>query len=194
MKEQQDFDFFAWRDRMNAYAEDRIPIDVKIHIAHNVIKSTIPDSTDEDALLYFDSEFQPNTNEIEKSLRYANIENELRMMFDGELKQDEWKKRARAHHEGLVPILLANFNQDEITDFLMGMQVDDMILDTSAALWLVVGESLWGRRIRNAYLPSIISLLSVDPETGKFEDISHNLFDGSNDAVDTVNKLLGKKD
>jgi len=190
-RDNSDFDFFAWRDRMRVYAEDRIPIDAKIQIAHNVIKTQIPHGTDEDATLYFDPEFQPNARELDKSIRYGQIENELRMLFDGTIKQEEWEKRAQKHHEGIIPILLQNFTSAEITDFLMGMQVEDLVLDMSAAIWIVGGESLWGRRIRNAYIPSIVSLLSVDPDTGNYEDISHNLFDNNLDAVDALKKLLG---
>lgn len=190
-RDNSDFDFFAWRDRMRMYAEDRVPTDVKIQIAHNVIRTQMPNSTPEDATLYFDPEFQPNAQELDKSIRYGQIENELRMLFYGTIKQEEWERRAKKHHEGIMPILIQNFTSDEITDFLMGIQAEDITLDTSAAIWIVGGESLWGRRIRNAYIPSIVSLLSVDPNTGNYEDISHNLFDNNLDAVDALKKLLG---
>lgn len=192
-RDNSDFDFFAWRDRMRGYAEDRIPTDVKIQIAHNVIRTQIPNSKDEDATLYFDPTFQPNANELEKSLRYVAIERELKNVFDGDINKEEQVLRSKRHHDEILKILNANFTQEEILDFCMGIELKDIVLDASSALWILGSESLWGRRLRNSYLPGMVTLLSFDEETGKGEDVTHVLFDNETDAVDSINKLFGKE-
>lgn len=186
-------DAMYWIDR---FQEDspRLDEDKKYELTRSLLVHAIP-LQPEEADLFLRT--NPNSAEVNDALRYSGIERKVahaysarRDLFDGPIQIGKFLADFRA-------ILNEFYKPGELDEiiYFSGGNHEQIGL---AVMWLVGGNHPTYRRIRNAYLPEITSLVEVytSPE-GKpsgVRDITHTLFDGEQDAVSQIEKLLGIKE
>lgn len=135
---------------------------------------------------------------LDGMLRYASAERKIDLYFNGGSK-------VGIHSEDLAESRQRSdtFRQafkEELEGIYALKDLDEVISvmgpgDEAYVVQLLVGHShpLW-RKIRNAYIPGMTSLINRNyNEDGNFvrgEDVSHTLFDGQKDAVDEIENLI----
>lgn len=176
-----------WIDR---FQEDRYKLEEgkKIELTRALLIHGIP-LQPEDADFFLSA--NPNSTEIDKAQHYSSIERKVARAYSA--------RKGLFNDSKLRDRFLADF-RTILTGFYTQGELDEIIpyIDNGEALvvmMLVGGSHPASRRIRNAYLPEITSLVEVhiSPE-GKHlggRDITHALFDGEGDAVSQIERLIG---
>lgn len=134
---------------------------------------------------FLDPDVQDNPDP-EKLLLYSLAEQKIANFYNGPLEDnpEDFAQRMRR----FLPVFRENlkglYSDEEMDKFISYMKSRS---DASLVSRILVGHRHWIiRRVRNAYLPGMTNLIVG----GK--DITHTLFDGPDDAVSQIEKLLGE--
>ncbi|HVZ12423.1 MAG TPA: hypothetical protein VG965_05315 [Patescibacteria group bacterium] len=155
--------------------------------------------TDDQLSAFVLSSDQLGTAHMEDVMRYATAEASIALSFNGGSKVGVFaedpevaKRSVSAMKEAIkAEVLYPADSQD------MGMFIDSLTpMDVPFLISEIVGTThpLW-RRIRNAYIPGMVDVVTVQyDDVGNLvsaENKTGELFDGNDDAVDVVEKLMG---
>ena len=143
---------------------------------------------DADFFLSYDL-YSPNKNPDEL-LRYSVVERVVGTHYacGTEMSEEESQQRTANFIADFGTIMDDAFSPKEIRGFteLMGSGDEMFVL-----IKLVGPRHHAVRRIRNAYLPMITDFTAVDIATGQGRNITHTLFNGSMDPVETIDRIVG---
>lgn len=170
---------------LDDFVKNSVSDTVKKDLLNNLMRTMIPECSEEDAALFLDTEFHPNASEPEKSLRFSQIERQIADLYNGNFNSRDSKayaERLQAHHEGATAIIKNNFTTEEFKKFFPPGVSTNVLLDPGFVLVALGSSSFWGRRIRNAYLPTTITVVGSRKSFG----------DGPIDSVGSLDKLQGK--
>lgn len=185
-----------WLQRLPIDGESDILNDHKKQILVKSALETIITSASDDIDLFLNPS-QLNEEDLDRVLKVADIEKEIANFFGGspEFKYGgkEQERRFIAFLETFRTVTSGLYipeEQDEICNFIKP-PADAMFI----TMTMIGRNHPLTRRIRNAYLPAITSLIQVNvSDEGEItggKDITHTLFDGSRDASDEIDRLLG---
>ncbi len=124
---------------------------------------------------------------LEDITQYAIVEGKIAEVYSA-AHPENWAGRT-AYLESIRNSLDGFYTPSELNE------IQTHILSTRDAdaltTWLA-GDHYGFRRIRNAYLPEITDLISIDTETGRSQDLTDSLFaEGLDDAVSRIDRILG---
>lgn len=130
----------------------------------------------------------PNAEDLAKATRFSGIERKVALAYTRQRAFDNSGRR-----EGFLNdfrTILGGFYAKDELDEMIPYMVDGG--EGLAVKWLVGLDHPTVRKIRNAYLPEITSLIDVSPkgEILGTEDETYKLFDGEEDAVTQIERLL----
>lgn len=166
----------------------------------SLVKAILADHcllTQKELSLFLDPNFSPSSEDINKTLIYAEAEKKIGDFYSASFPEErtpEYENLERHHKEFVTDfgkILEKFYTNTEVSEiFACGMIWEDDLITRR----LVNSDYFAYRRIRNAYLPRISTFLtgSVDGNGKIVElyDSTHLLFDGPNDAVSQIEKVL----
>lgn len=140
----------------------------------------------DDINFFFDRNLVPTAQDPEMALKFSRIEQQVGISFDsGTSGWDEERYQERNER------FLGSF-RTTLKDFYTEKELDELLSCAGKheqgllVMLLLGGNHFMQRRIRSAYLPMITSLIEV----GGRGDITYTLFDGKEDAVDQVDRLV----
>lgn len=175
---------------INQFQKDslRLGDDKKYELTRTLLIHAIPLQPDEADIFL---RTNPNPTEMDMTLRYSGIERKVahaygarRELFDNSERIERFLRDFRA--------VLDGFYTQEDLDEIISYTGPNQSQISSVVMWLVGRNHPTSRRIRNAYLPEITTLIEVGERETR--DVTHTLFDGEGDAVNQIeNKILGNK-
>lgn len=157
--------------------------------------------TPEELSIFLDPTFVPTSADVDKTLRYSVIEKKVARFYNGSpsKKKAPEQDKLRQHNEGFIADskkalegFYTNEEIDELFSYCKAVE-DHLILNM-----MLVGSDFYAvRRIRNAYIPGMTTLITgtID-EKGKVRNLqnsTHLLFQGQENAVSQLEGMLGKK-
>lgn len=176
-----------WLER---FAEDSKVIDEKTK--QQLVKTLFVDFLGldgDDIEFFFNPDLIPNAQDPEEALKFATIEKQVGISYDSgisEWNDLKYEERHQLFVNSFREILGSIYNQKELDEIIgcMGKEEEGFLV-----MQLLGKDHFARRRIRNAYLPMITSLVQLGGE-----DLTHTLFDGEGDAVDQIERLVGRPD
>lgn len=147
----------------------------------------------------FLSDTPPHAGNIDHSLSYSSAEKKVADFYGGMPEPEvgtpehfELARRAKDFRSGFEDLFRSFYNVQEMGEIFSfgyrdGSPVSSRLSDASFITVYLGGPSLL-RKVRNAYLPTITDVLRED-ENEQLKDVSHEFFDGPEDAVSQVEKL-----
>ncbi|MEK7185923.1 MAG: hypothetical protein AAB675_00985 [Patescibacteria group bacterium] len=176
-----------WLER---FAEDSKAIDEETK--QQLVKTLFVDFLEldrDDIEFFFNPDLIPNAQNPEEALRFATIGERVGMSYDSGTSgwdDSRYEERHQLFINSFREILGNIYDRkelDEITEY-MGKGDESFLV-----MQLLGRDHFAQRRIRNAYLPMITSFVQVGGG-----DLTHTLFDGEGDAVDQIERLVGRPD
>src|SRR3989344_1779041 len=183
MPNQQGRDIGYWAKRLR---EDgpRLKQESKLNVVRASLVHTTHLSKDEIDLFLSPKESLSNPENL---MQYAIIERKVADIFSGGFPEN-WENRIN-YLADLRMALVGFYTQPEIDELQAHIKTDRDV--TCLTAWLA-GDHYGFRRIRNAYLPEITDLISVDLKTGQGRDVTNELFvEDGEDAVSKIERILG---
>lgn len=160
--------------------------------------------TPEELSVFLNPEFTPTAEKLDETFRYTNAERKIANYYNSSFPQEgtqaykEWKQRHDDFKNDFKQqaLTIGFYEKDEIDEILSYTTVTD---DFLIVIRLVGNDFYAMRRIRNAYIPGMVTAVSVVAEVVddkhariiQAEDITHTLFDREEDAVTQLERSLG---
>jgi hypothetical protein len=174
-----------WGSRLR---EDKTRLDkaTKLNLIRGYLLYTTPLEKEEVDLFLAPSD---EISDPEALMQYSITEGKIAEIFSSEFEAD-WIRKQQ----------YLDFFRDCLGRFYTPSELDEIVSHIHSArdanaltVWLAGDHYAW-RRIRNAYLPEITELVSIDTETGQGEDLTGILFaEGPEDSVSRIERLLGRR-
>jgi len=182
-------DTHYWIDRLQADS-GRLSEDKKYQLIKSLLVHEVPLEADE-VDFFFNT--NPNAENLDNATLFSGIKRKVALAYTRQRAFDNPERREGFLNE-FRAILKGFYTKDELDEIIPYM-VDGG--EGLAVKWLVGLEHPAVRKIRNAYLPEITSLIRVDiTPQGRIlgaEDETHILFNGSEDAVSQIERIVGVK-
>lgn len=167
----------------------RLSEDKKYRVIKSLLMHEVPLSSD-DADFFISA--NPKPDDFGGTVRFSGIERKVALSYSSSQRTINEQPRRNKFFEEFKDALKGFYKEEELEELATYM-VDGG--EGLAVKWLVGLNHPAVRRIRNAYLPEITSLVRIDIDNQgnviAVEDETPKLFNGREDAVAQIEKILG---
>ncbi len=180
------------RDRISYWAKrfredcSKLEDNKKISLVKSFLQYSIPLQKDE-ADFFMDE--NPDSKDMDKLVRYSGIEAKIETAFNSTFNSSS----GLFNNPGAIENFWDDFRKiltgfytkeelDEIASFAYNDDVGLIVMD-------LAGPDDYFRKIRNAYLPGMTDFIGIDLSGGG--SVNYTLFDGKEDAVSQIERILG---
>lgn len=179
-------DLHYWFNRVQEDSR-KLSDDKKYQLTKSLLIYTVPLKPDEADIFLSTT---PSARELDDAIRYSGIEKKIADAYSR--SGENYPKRRESFLRDFRSVLDGFYTQEEL-DEIMSYMVDERN-DGFVVVQLVGANHPTFRKIRNAYLPAITDLIEIDIVSGRGRDVTRTLFDGKEDAVSQIEKLVSGKE
>lgn len=176
-----------WIDRFTVDSQ-RLSEEQQVEL-HRAFLRIFCELTEDELAVFTDPNSSFGTKDLDNGMIFLAAERRVSDYFLGEYpdreseEYDSMQRSAEAYQYAFGEILTGIYTPEEIGEIILHI-VDPW--DWGTLRVLIAGVENWlGRRIRNAYLPSITDLVADG------QDVGDEFFDGPDDAVAQIDRLMG---